>query len=88
MFTLFLEIILLAYFYFLKIQLVEHLKLHVWLPFFFFFSWLHLAGMAVRSLGVELELQLPAYTTATATQDPRHVCNLHHNLGNARSLTH
>ena len=28
--------------------------------------------------GVELELQLPAYTTATAMWDPRHVCNLHH----------
>ena len=27
--------------------------------------------------GVELELQLPAYTTATATQDPRCVCNLY-----------
>ena len=30
-------------------------------------------------LGVESELQLPAYTTARATQDPRHSCNLHHN---------
>ena len=27
---------------------------------------------------VELELQLPAYTTATATQDMSHVCNRHH----------
>ena len=24
------------------------------------------------------QLQLPAYTTATATQDPNHVCNLYH----------
>ena len=34
--------------------------------------------MEVPSLGTELELQLPAYTTATATSDPSHVCNLHH----------
>ena len=33
----------------------------------------------VPRLGVELKLQLPAYTTATATQDPSHVCHLHHN---------
>ena len=25
-----------------------------------------------------MELQLPAYTTATATPDPSLVCNLHH----------
>ena len=29
-------------------------------------------------LGVELELQLPAYTTATAVGDPSRVCDLHH----------
>ena len=29
-------------------------------------------------LGVELELQLPAYTTATATPDLSPICNLHH----------
>ena len=29
-------------------------------------------------LGVQLELQLLAYTTATATQDLSHVCDLHH----------
>ena len=27
---------------------------------------------------VELELQLLAYATTTATQDPSQVCNLHH----------
>ena len=31
---------------------------------------LHLLHMEVPRLGVELELQLPAYTTATAMQDP------------------
>ena len=36
--------------------------------------------MDILRLGVELELQLPAYTTAAAiaTQDPSHVCNLCH----------
>ena len=38
----------------------------------------HLGHMDVLKLGVELEWQLPAYTTATAMQDPRHACNLHH----------
>ena len=34
--------------------------------------------MEVLRLGVELELQLPAWTTATATQDLSHVFDLHH----------
>ena len=34
--------------------------------------------MEVPRLGVKLELQPLAYTTATATPDPSHVCNLHH----------
>ena len=29
--------------------------------------------------GVKSELQLPAYATATATQDLSHICDLHHN---------
>ena len=33
--------------------------------------------MEVPRLRVESELQLLAYTTPTATQDPRHVCDLH-----------
>ena len=32
----------------------------------------------VPKLGVKLELQPPAYSTATATRDLRCVCNLHH----------
>ena len=35
--------------------------------------------MEVPRLGVKSELQLPAYTTATATRDPSRICNLHHN---------
>ena len=34
--------------------------------------------MEAPRLGVELELQLLAYSTATAARDPSHVCDLHH----------
>ena len=34
--------------------------------------------MEAPRLGVKSELQLPANTPATATQDPSHVFNLHH----------
>ena len=56
--------------------------------FFFFFCLLLLLlllflgplprHMEVPRLGVELELQPPAYARATATRDPSRVCNLHH----------
>ena len=36
--------------------------------------------MEVPRLGVELKLQLQAYTTATATLDLSHIWNLHHSL--------
>ena len=45
---------------------------------FFFFLGLHLWHMEVPRLRVKSELQLPAYSTATATPDlPSRVCNLH-----------
>ena len=36
--------------------------------------------MEVPRLGVKSELQLPVYTTDTATamRDPSHICDLHH----------
>ena len=46
--------------------------------FLFFFKGLHLQDMEVPRLGVKWELQLLAYTTATETWDPSHVCDLHH----------
>ena len=61
------------------------------------FSGLHLQHTDVPILGAESELQLPAYTTATATQDPSHSCDLHHSsrqylilnpLSEARDRTH
>ena len=36
----------------------------------------HLQHMEIPRLGVGLELQLPAYTTATATPDLNHICDL------------
>ena len=42
--------------------------------------------MEIPRLGVELELQLPAYTTATATQDPTHVFDLHQSSGQRQIL--
>ena len=47
--------------------------------FVFFVSLgLNLRHMEVPRLGVESELQPPAYTTATAMKDLSGVCNLHH----------
>ena len=42
--------------------------------------------MVVPRLEVQLELQLPAYTAATATQDLSHVFNLHHSSGQCQIL--
>jgi len=53
--------------------------------------------MEIPRLGVESELQLQAYTTATATRDPSLGCNLHQSswqrwilnpLNEARDGTH
>ena len=59
------------------------------LPFFFVFLpflGLLLQHMEIPRLGVESELLLPAYTAATATWDPSHVCSLHHCLWQCRIL--
>ena len=49
-------------------------------PFFFFFfpPGLYLQDVEIPRLGLKLELQLPAYATATATRDLSHVCDLQH----------
>ena len=46
--------------------------------FLSFFLGPHLKHMEVPRLGVKLELQLPAYTTATTTEDLSRVCQPHH----------
>ena len=44
----------------------------------FLFLALHLRHLEVPRPGIKSELQLPAYTTAAATQDPNCICDLHH----------
>ena len=46
--------------------------------FFFFLFMATLQHMEVPRLGIELELQLLTHSTATATSDLRHVCDLLH----------
>ena len=54
--------------------------------FSFFFLGPHLQHMEVPRLGVELELQLPAYAIATATPDPSCICNLRCSLWQCQIL--
>ena len=49
-------------------------------PFFFFLFRAALRHTEVPRLGVQKELQLLAYTTATATGDQSHVFDPHHSL--------
>ena len=42
--------------------------------------------MEVPRLGVEAELQLPAYSTATATGNPSYVCDLYHSSRHCGTL--
>ena len=57
------------------------------MTFFFFFKLLgpHLWLMEVPRLELELEVQLPSFTTVAATSDPSRICDLPCNSG---SLTH
>ena len=55
---------------------IYRLRNSFYFPFFFFFLWLHSQHLKVPRLEVKSELQLPAYTTATATRDMRCICNL------------
>ena len=58
------------------------LSIHVLFQFcfvlVFVFLGLHTWHMEVPRLGVQSELQLPAYARATATPDSSHVCDPHH----------
>ena len=57
-------------------------------PPFFFFLGPHSRHMEVPRLGVQMELQLLAYTTATATQNLSCVCDLHHSSQQCWILNH
>ena len=54
---------------------VSSVAVNICVSFIYFFF---LGHMEVPRLGVRLDLQLLAYTTAKATWDPSHVCDLHH----------
>ena len=54
------------------------LYFHFYFYFIFCFLGLPLQHMEVSRLGAELELELPVYSTAAATQDPSHICYLYH----------
>ena len=67
--------------------------------YFFFFCFLgpHPQHMEIPRIEFKSELQLPTYTTATATRDPSLDCDLHHSsqphrilnpLTEARDQTH
>ena len=60
-------------------NLVAHHN-YLWIVCLFVFSFLglHPWHMEVPRLGVKSEPQLPAYTTATATPDLTHICNIYH----------
>ena len=55
---------------------------------FFVFLGPHPWHMEFPRLGVKSELQLQAYTTATASQDLSHICDLQHSTWQCWSLTH
>ena len=44
--------------------------------------------MDIPRLGVQSKLELPAYTTATATPNPSYVCDLHVSSRQPGSLSH
>ena len=67
---------------------VLHICLYIYsLAYFFFFFcflWAHPQHMDVPRLGVKLELELPA--TTTAMPDPSDICNPHHSSGQRQIL--
>ena len=54
--------------------------------FFWGGCFLHPWHMEIPRLGLKSELQLPAYPTATATQDMSHICDLHHSSQQSQIL--
>ena len=69
-------------------SLLGHIKSFFFSFFFLSFVLLesHPRHMEVPRLGVQMELQLSAYTTATAMPDLSHVCDLHHSSQQHRIL--
>ena len=65
--------------FFLLVKETVYILSYKWDFAFFFFKATPMA-YGSSGLGVESELQLPAYTTATAKPDPSRVCDLCHTL--------
>ena len=58
---------------------IWHIYIYIYVCVCVCFWWgLFLWHVEIPRLGVELELQLSAYATVTATRDLSHVCDLHH----------
>ena len=73
-----------------QLEIHENFLDENWIFFSFVFLGPHPWHMEVPGLGVELEFQLPDYTTATTTPDLSHVCNLtpaHGNTGSFNPLS-
>ena len=58
--------------------------LFIYLLIFAYFWGPHSWHMEFPRLGVESELQRPAYAAATATGDPSRICDLHHSSWQCR----
>ena len=69
---------------FMYINIYNHLYTYIQILLFPFYSYMR--HMEAPRLGVQSELHLPAYTTATATWDPSCICDLHHSLQQWRIL--
>ena len=68
-------------FFFMEFRNIETQIIFVCVFFFsFFFLGSYSWHMEVPRLGVKLELQLPAYSMATAMPDLSLICDLHHSL--------
>ena len=64
-----------------------YIYIYIYFVCLFCFLGPHLQHMEVPKLVVELGLQQPAYTTATATQDPSLICDLYHSSWQCRIPT-
>ena len=70
----------------IRTQAYTHIFINIYI-FLFLFLWLHLWHMEVLRLGVESELQLLVYATATAMQDPSCIYDYTTAHGNTGSFT-
>ena len=69
-----------------NLHIRTYLFIYLYICQLYIYLELHPQNMEVPRLGVESELQPPAYATATATLDPSCVCDLHHSSWQCRIL--